>query len=72
MVSAGSVPPKHTGFACLQDIGRHCMGLRRPDLTYEGDDVRLRGELGEGQHRARIGGLIVLDDKFNLFAERAA
>jgi hypothetical protein len=37
------------------------MRLRRPDLAYKSDDVGLRRELRESQHRARIGGLIVLN-----------
>ena len=32
----------------------------------------LRGEFGECQHDAGIGGLVVLDDQFELLAEHAA
>ena len=60
------------GLAGLQDIGRHRVVLRRADRAEEGDDVGLRGELGEGEHRARIGRLIVLGDEFDLFSEHAA
>ena len=60
------------GLPRLQDIGRHRMSLRRPDLANKGDDVRLRGELGESEHRARIGRLVVFGDEFNRFAEHAA
>ena len=58
--------------AGLQDVGRHGVILRRTDRAEERDDVGLRGELGEGQHRARIGGLIVLGDKFDRLSEYAA
>jgi hypothetical protein len=46
--------------------------LRRPDRAEEGDDVGLRGELGEGEHRAWIGRLVVLGDEFNLFSQHAS
>lgn len=59
------------GLTRLQDIGRHRMSLRRPDLAYKSDDVRLRSELRESQHRARIGRLVVFGDEFNRFTECA-
>ena len=48
------------------------MDLGRADRAEEGDDVGLGGELGERQHDAGIGGLIVFDDQFELLAEHAA
>ena len=48
------------------------MSLRRPDLPYEGDEVRLRSELGESEHRAWVGRLVVLGDEFNLFSQDAS
>ena len=48
------------------------MSLRRPDLPYEGDEIRLRAKLGEGEHRAGIGRLVVLGDEFDLFSHNAA
>ena len=45
------------------------MSLRRPDLAQEGDDVRLHGELGEGEHGTGIGRLVVLGDEFDLLAK---
>ncbi len=62
----------HHRLAELDHIGRHRMDLGRADRAEKGDDVGLRGELGERQHDAGIGGLIVLDDQFGLLAEHAA
>ena len=56
----------------LEDIGRHGVILSRADRAEEGDDVGLRRELGEGEHGARIGGLVVLGDEFDRLAEHAA
>ncbi len=63
---------EHHGLAELHDVGRHGMDLGRADRTEEADDVGLRRQLGEGQHDAGIGGLVVLDDQFELLAEHAA
>ena len=62
----------HHGLAELEHVGRHRMHLGRTDRAEEADDVGLGGELGERQHDAGIGGLIVLDDQFELLAEHAA
>ena len=62
----------HHGLAELEHVGRHRMDLGRADRAEEADDIRLRGQLGERQHDAGIGGLIVLDDEFDLLAEHAA
>ena len=62
----------HHGLAELEHVGRHRMDLGRTDRTKETDDVGLRGQLGERQHDAGIGGLIVLDHEFDLLAEHAA
>jgi len=48
------------------------MHLRRTDRAEEGDDVRLRGELGEGEHRAGVGRLVVFLDDLDLLAHDAA
>ena len=50
----------------------HRVHLGRTDRSQEGDDVRLGGELRERQHDSGIGGLIVLDDQFDLLAENAS
>ena len=59
------------GFGGTENIGRHRMILRRADRAEEGDNVGLSGELREGEHRARIGRLVVLGDEFNLFSQHA-
>src|ERR1700689_5532180 len=56
----------------LQAVGRHGVFLRRTYRAEEGENIGLGGELGEGQPRARIGGLIVLGDKFDRLSEDAA
>ena len=59
-------------FAGLEDVIRDRVILRRPDRAEEGDNVRLRRELGEGEHGAGIGRLVVLGDEFDLFSQNAA
>ena len=53
-------------FAGPQYVRRHRVILRRADRAEERDDVGLRGEFGEGEHRAGIGRLVVLGDEFDL------
>ena len=62
----------HHRLAKLQHVRRHRVHLGRTDRAEEGHDVRLGCEFGECQHDARIGGLIVFDDQFELLAENTA
>ena len=62
----------HHRLAELEHVGRHRVHLGRADRAEEADDVGLRRQLGERQHDAGIGGLVVLDDQFELLAEHAA
>ena len=62
----------HHGLAKLDDVRGHRMHLGRTDRTEEPDDVRLRGELREGEHDAGIGGLVVLDDQLALLSQDTA
>ena len=62
----------HHRLAELEHVGRHRVHLGGADRAEEADDVGLRGQLGERQHDAGIGGLVVFDDQFDLLAEHAA
>ena len=65
------MPPIITGLPSLSTSGAiACTWVERIDPGRP--RFRLRGELGERQHDAGIGGLIVLDDQFDLLAEDAA
>ncbi|BAQ46434.1 tungsten-containing formylmethanofurandehydrogenase, subunit B [Methylobacterium aquaticum] len=59
------------GLSGLEDVRRHGVVLGRADRAEERHEVGLRGELREGQHRARIGGLVVLGDELQRLAEHA-
>ena len=63
---------EHHGLAGLENVRRHRMVLRRADRAEKGDDVGLRREFRESQHRAGIGGLVVFGDQFDRLAENAA
>jgi hypothetical protein len=71
-VSAGSVPPKQNRLRSLQDVIGDRVILRRTNRAKEGNDVGLCRKLGKGEHRAGIGRLVVLGDKFELFSQNAA
>ena len=62
----------HHRLAEFEHIGRHRHHLCRANRTEECDDVRLRGQLRKRQHDARIGGLVILDNEFDLLAKHAA
>ncbi|MGY4374021.1 hypothetical protein ACVWZ3_001660 [Bradyrhizobium sp. i1.3.6] len=62
----------HHGLAKLDHVGRHRVHLGRTDRAEEPDDVGLRGELGESEHDAGIGGLVVLDDQLALLSQDTA
>ena len=62
----------HHRLAELEHVGRHRLNLGRADRAEKRDDIRLRGELGKGQHDAGVGGLVVFDHELDLLAEDAA
>lgn len=56
----------------FQNVRRHGVHLRRADRSEKCDDVRLRGQLREGQNHAGVGSLVVFGNQFDLLAENTA